>query len=872
MSTRLWQRVQDLFDQVLERPPGERAAFLDAACGGDAELRQAVDDLLAADQDDGTLLPAGATGHLLDALNEETVRPWLGRRLGSYRVVDILGQGGMGAVFLAERSDAEFEMQVAIKVLPLWMSNPDNLQRFRRERQILARLEHPHIAHLVDGGTTQEGQPFLVMEYVQGCTLTEHCEAEALDLRLRVDLLRTVCSAVSYAHQQLVVHRDLKSSNILVTADGAPKLLDFGIAKLLDPDDDVEVGQPTATEARRLTPDYASPEQLAGKPLTTATDVYSLGILLFEVLTGRRPFARRGSSWSGLESKLEHQEAPLMSDGLQEASGAPSLPWRRQLAGDLDTIVAKALRSDPAQRYGSVHELAEDLRRYLDGLPVKARPAGWLYRTGKLLRRHALVAGIAVAGAVLVSGFSVVTFLQARQLEVERDLARTEQARAERVTRLLLDSFEQADPSNSGGESVTARQILDAGARQASVELRQQPRLAATMLHTIGQVQARLGLFDAAREQLDGALKQRRGLFGPEHPDVADTQHEWAFLQLQTGQLDEAEEAVRQVIALRGGEDVELADSLHLLAEIRRTQGERQDAIDLHRQALDVQRQALGAAHPDYVAGLTQLAEALRLHGSSDEAETHYQEALDLQQQLYDGDHPVTASILGNLARLREKEGDLDGAVAHARGALEMNRRLYDGEHPSVAASLSRLAGIERLRGEPEQALRHHQEALVMLEGQLGPVHPRLAPLLHNIALLYHRDLHQPQDAVPLYRRAIDTLRSRVGEEHISLAFFRVGLGSSLSQIGQHAEAEAALRQALRHFSRLSRGGAEGRNAAVAKSELAAALLRQGRLEESAELAIASHAVLLDKVGPDHRFTQRATEVVQALQEQGAIP
>lgn len=886
MTTELWQRAQIVFDQALDTPAAGRTSFLDVACAGDSRLRRAVDDLLAADRDDGTLLSGGAAVDLMDALEEQSTRPWMGRDLGSYRVIDILGRGGMGAVFLAERCDAEFEMRVAIKVLPLWMSSPDNLRRFRRERQILALLEHPNIARLVDGGTTDEGQPFLAMEYVEGRCLTDYCDAEGLDLRQRIALLRTVCAAVSYAHQRLVVHRDLKSSNIMVTHDGVAKLLDFGIAKLLDPAGNSGLGQPTVTEERRLTPDYASPEQLSGKPLTTATDVYSLGVLCFEVLTGSRPFSWQGSSWSQIEATLQHRRPPLMSARVGEATvdgaaGASTIAGlrrtragalQRALSGDLDNIIGKALRTDPAERYGTVHELAEDLGRFLDGLPVEARPAGWWYRTGKWLRRHAIAATIAVAAVLTVSGFAVVTYLQARQLEVERDAARREQARAEQVSQLLLDSFEQADPSTSRGEMVTAREILDNGARRVGVELRQQPGLAATMRNTIGKVQARLGLYEEAQRQLGRALEQRRTLFGDDHPRVAESLHEWGFLQLKQGELETAEATLRQALAIRETAQtrVEYAETLHLLAEVRRSLGARQEAIDLHSEALELQRLALGEEHPGYVEGLTLLARGLRLHGSGDRAESLYRRALEIQGRLYPGDHPVTAAILGNLARLQEQRQDLDGAAASSDAALQMNLRLYDGRHPRIASSLSNLAGIERLRGKPKEALEHHHRALAMLQDLLGPEHPRLAGLLYNLALTHHRDLGRPQEAEALYRQAIEILRNGVGDDHVSLGFFRVGLGSALGELGRHREAEEQLRQALDLFSRLSRGGAEGRNAAMAKSELATLFLRQGRVQEAEDLLLPSYRVLKETLGEDHRVTLRAAEALAELQERTA--
>ncbi len=888
MKTGDWRRAKEIFEDVLDVPPAERPAVLDRLCGAEKALREAVEGLLDADGEP-TMFSESAAEDLLLALEEEHSQPWKGRLLGAYRVLEKIGQGGMGTVFLAERSDSEFEKRVAIKVMPLWMTGGGSSRRFRRERQILALLEHSNIARLLDGGTTEEGQPYLVMEYVEGLPLTCFCDQERAGIRRRIELLREVCEAVSYAHQNLVVHRDLKSNNILVTAEGEPKLLDFGIAKLLDSSEALDEPGATATLDRRMTPEYASPEQLAGRPLTTATDVYSLGVLLYELLTGARPFSWRDRSLAEIQETLHRREptlpsiavARLASPGEDSSSASEVARLRRatprqlerQLAGDLDNIVRKALRPEPGERYASVAALADDLGRYLEGLPVLARPAGWTYRAGKFLRRHALASAVAAVGASLVSGFAVVTYLQAAALKVERDAARFEQERSDQVVRLLLESFELADPAVHRGEQVTAREILDNSARRIPEELADQPELAATMSHTVGKVQVRLGLYDQARPLLQQALHQRIELFGADHPLVAESWHEWGSLLYHQDELEEAEEALRRAVELRRllGLGTERARSQHRLADVRSALGDREDAVRLHREALATQERILGEAHPETVDGMNRLAHALRMHGFREEAEELYRRALGAQEELHSGDDLTTAGILMEIARLEEAK-DVDQASETGYRALSMYGRLYEGRHWRVASGLNTVAGIERVRGNPEQALELYRQALDLQRELLGPGHRRLAPIYFNLAQVHHRDLGEAEIAEGYYRRAIEISRTTVGHEHVGMGFFQVGLGGALGELGKFAEAEAVLRQAFDLFSKLSRAGAEGRNAAMARCELGGVLLAAGRLQESEKHLLAGLPVLEETLGAEHRVTLRARRSLDELYRRTGRP
>ncbi|MCG8455580.1 MAG: serine/threonine protein kinase, partial [Holophagales bacterium] len=508
-----------IFSRALELPPAEWPAFLDQACAGRPGLRRVVEELLDLATDSWDALFDGASAHQHGWLEEAegTLRTDLpGQRLGPYRLLRELGRGGMGVVFLAERADGEFDQRVALKVVQLGAS-AGRLSRFRRERQILANLDDPRIARLLDGGVTVEGLPFLVMEYVAGQPIDRYCEARRLGLRRRLGLFLDVCHAVSAAHRQLVVHRDLKPSNILVTDEGTVKLLDFGIAKLLDPEGGAEA---TAEWTRAMTPSYASPEQFLGRPITVASDIYQLGLLLYRLLSGRLPYDV-GTGGASRAERLICEVAPpkpsaasreLVRSGAPESGAFPVVDpsglaaWSRALRGDLDNIAGKALAKAPADRYGSVDALIDDIERHLDGRPVAARQPTLGYLAGKLVSRHRRAVAAACGVLVVVAGLVLSYTLQLRQ---ERDRAEdarlaAERARdeAEALSSSLVDLFALADPERDEGDPVDAMELLERSVERVRDDLVKHPLAAARLLLTIGEIYTKLDRLETAAELL----------------------------------------------------------------------------------------------------------------------------------------------------------------------------------------------------------------------------------------------------------------------------------------------------------------------------------------------------------------------------------
>jgi serine/threonine-protein kinase len=554
MTGERWSRVEAVFAEAVALPPSRREASLSRACGGDLELRREVESLLAADEqaEDFLARPAlSAPAHEAASL--------VGHTVGRYRLEEKLGEGGQGTVYLAARADEVYQQKVAVKVLDHGADRADLIARFRAERQILASLDHPGIARLLDGGATEDGRPYLVMEYIEGVPLDRYCDEHRLGLDRRIDLFRQVCASVEYAHQNLVVHRDLKPSNILVGPDGVPRLLDFGIAKLLQGAAHPGAVEATRTGQRLMTPQYASPEQIEGQIITTASDVYSLGVLLYLLLTGRLPYRLRPSEGDSVERAVVEQlpERPSTAvDGptlqaLSEARGLRPRQLRRSLRGDLDTILLTALRKEPQRRYPSVSRFADDLRRYREGQPVLARPDSVGYRVRRFVGRHPV--GVTAAGVCLavVVGLAATMTVQAVRLAHQRDEIRTERDKAQQVRAFLEEVFSGSDPSESRGETVTAREILDKGASRVMGKLAGQPDTQAALALAIGKVYLSLGLPDRAQPLLAQSLAQRLELHGERHVDVADSLMALSVLDQNEGDFAAAEERQRRALHIQ---------------------------------------------------------------------------------------------------------------------------------------------------------------------------------------------------------------------------------------------------------------------------------------------------------------------------------
>lgn len=676
MTAERWQQIQSILDAAADVPAAERGTFLERSCGDDRELRREVEELLELDGEVDEFLAAPA----VPGLRQDPEVRGLGRRIGPYRLVELLGRGGMGTVYRAVRED-DFEKQVALKLVQRGGESETALRRFDAERQILANLEHPAIAQLLDGGTDDEGRPYLVMEHVDGVPIDRYAEEQSLGVDARIELFLAVCGAVALAHRNLVVHRDLKPDNILVTAEGTPKLLDFGIAKLLAPDP-ADRSRLTRADERPMTPRYASPEQVRGEPITTASDVYSLGLLLFGLLAGRLPCGLDEASAIDLPRRICEVEAER-----------PSAAAERRLSSDLDAIVLKALRKEPGERYASVAELATDLRRYLRGRPVRARRGTALYLAGKFVRRNVRPLLAAAALLLLATGFSI---YELRRLDAER-------LRAEKTAEFLKGLVNAADPDVLGGALVTPGAILDQH-REQLTDLREEPELYVELAGTLGQIYHKLGRFDEAGQLLGDALDVYRELHPGDDPETAWRINNLAMIHLEQGDWPAAEGLFRDALAMRRrlgqGETAEIVTNLNNLATVLLYRGAYEEAEALYRRGLEIRVDAHGRDSLYVSYSLRSLGALHHAAGDFEKAEPLLLEALEIRRREYGPEDRRVASVLRLLGDVAAGAGETWRAEEYYHQALGIQRRRLGHEHVEVAVSERQLAALLLAEGE----------------------------------------------------------------------------------------------------------------------------------------------------------------------------
>ena len=832
-STYRWDDADRLFDEALEQPPAERERWLAERCAGNSALHRQVEALLRADELAGRFLEVDGLRLAVPLMDEPDTESAAGGEIGPYRLVRELARGGMGVVYLAERADGQFEQRVALKLIKRGMDSDEIHRRFLAERQILARLSHPHIARLLDGGVSAAGQPYFAIEYIDGTSILEHCEARGLGVEDRLRLFLDVCDAVRYAHRSLVVHRDLKPSNILVTADGQVKLLDFGIAKLLGDGPDVGPGL-TETGMRVMTPEYAAPEQVSGAPVTTATDVYALGAVLYELLSGQR--AHRLDSRTPIEvARVVCEVDPAPPSGV--AAGA----LHQRLRGDLDTITLAALQKKPERRYPTVERLAEDVRRHLDGRPVSARPDTWRYRATKFVGRHRIGVAAAVAIAFsLVAGLSG-TVWQAR-VAAERARLATEEAEKERAVReFLVRLFSAASPRQSLGEDLTVRELLDRGRRDLDTALTAQPVVRARLLTAVAGVYAGIGQSPRADSLFAQAVTLTRTLPGDVDADLATALTGWAGNLMVQSHFDSAEALLREAVERlrrRDPDDPRIAGPLGSLGRVYTFTHRRAEAAATLREVLAIHLRHDGPGSPQVANALDDLGYELLRQGNLAGADSAVGSALATWRRLLEPHHPSLLWTLSNLSAVRLAQGDTAEAERMLREVIAGQERLYPEGHSELAHSLGwlgmqlaaggRYAAVDSLiapamdthrkllgrdnshvamlvelladahyhLGDLEAAERDQREVVGIWRRAIGPEQRHTLSMLDRLAS-YVREQGQYEEAEQLAAEALAGRRKLLGDSHTDVALSLWTLGNLKRFRGGHAEAERLLREAL---------------------------------------------------------------------------
>ena len=740
---------------------------------------------------------------------------------GKYKLLEELGSGGMGVVYMAEQVEP-MQRRVALKIIKLGMDTRQVVTRFETERQALAVMDHPNIAKVFDAGVTETGRPYFVMELARGIPITDYCDKHKLPTQERLQLLIGVCQAVQHAHQKGVIHRDLKPSNILVVIQDdrpIPKIIDFGIAKATDH----RLAQRTLfTEQGQLmgTPEYMSPEQaeMSGLDVDTRTDIYSLGVILYELLVGALPFDAqklRSAGFGEIQRIIRETEPPKASTRLStlketkaeiaKMRGTDPGSLVKLLRGDLDWITMKAMAKDRTHRYSSASELAAEIERHLRHEPVSAGPPSSVYRIRKYIRRHKL--GVAAAGVMMLAvliGTAGTTIGLLRAVRAEKK-AIEEAATAKRVSDFLVDLFNVSDPSEARGNTITAREILDRGAKKVEVELVGQPAIQARLMDTMGKVFQSLGLFDQALPLMQSALQSRRSRLGDDNLEAAESMSHTGLLLVAKGDYAGAQPLLEEALAVRRkfleGDHAEVAASMSSLGELEYLKGDYAKAEEFFRESLAIRRKALGQEHLETSNSLNDLAMTLKQLGEFDRAEPMYRESLAIRRRLLGSDHPAIAQSLNNLGMfLYElflgKKNDGQEAERLFREALVINRKILGGGHPEVATNLNNLALLLREKGDLDQAESLFREIIEIDRKNLGDYHPYVAGDMRSLAtVLMKKGDHQAAEGY--LRQGLAIQRKTFPEKNWQIATTKLLIGSCVVGQKRYREAESLLLEAF---------------------------------------------------------------------------
>ncbi|MEZ4694989.1 MAG: tetratricopeptide repeat protein [Rhodothermales bacterium] len=923
-----WVNVERIFTAALDLDGPERAAFLKSECNNDYDLLRRVENLLAAH---------AATG-VVDRLQSEISRPLMsafsrspseGQRVGPYLIRSLLGRGGMGNVYLAERSDGQFEQQVALKLIREGINSESVRARFRLERQLLAKLQHPNITRLLDGGIDDNGRPYFAMEVVEGERLDDYADKLKLTVEKRLALFTQVCDAVQYAHSNLVVHRDLKPGNILVReVDGAPRvlLMDFGIATLLEGDTSAS-GSGTITRA--MTPEYASPEQIRGDPVTTRTDVYSLGVILYELLSGFRPYDVRGLSPADVERTIcesvpqspstavltgtSQVERDKEVTSASERRGTVPDSLARRLEGDLDTIVMKALAKEPERRYASAEAFLADIKRHLAGLPVEARPDTIRYRVSKFARRHKFGVAAATLICIAIAGGIGGVVWQANRAAHERDKAIVEARKAEASLSLLIDMFEQADPGANAGRDLTAREVLDSAAERVAL-MQNSSTIKPVLLDAIARVNGNLGLYENASTLFEqalaadsaanggtlalpatlahfGELRYREGrsdeadsllqtaitLLRRDNPDrsrdLALALHVRAMSLRMMGRIDEAESAAEESLEMLRrdprSDSIDVGAAVYVLATLQHDRGNYKEGERLFRRAIALYRTDSTRVDPNAADAAVSLGQYLQFSGKFDEAAEYLQEALEVREKLYGPRHPQTVMARGSLASLYFQIGRTADSEALLLQVLEAGSSNPDvPEAPIVDAR--HVLGMIRFGQE------RYAESAILLEGvvdsyrkMFGDDSAILVAVRNHLGRAYLRD-GRPSDSRSTFERSEALARKLFGDDHPYVAEAIRGLAAVDREQRDFESARVRYNEALRILEKNMSPDNEG--IALARQDLGSLLVQLGRAEDAQPMLEQSLEVLKQRYPPEHHFVLNGESyLAEALAANGEV-
>lgn len=834
-----WERLQALFHASVERPRAEWREFLDAEAPGDAELVDRVMDMLIADERSSSVLDRESL-HLANDLFD-TSGGAIGRRIGPYRIVSPLGEGGMGVVYLAQRDD--LGSQAAVKVLrDAWVS-PSRRERFAAEQRLLAQLNHPSIARLYDAGTLDDGTPWIVMEHVEGVPITQACLDRGLGLRERLGTFRTVCEAVVHAHQHLVVHRDVKPSNILVTADGTVKLLDFGIAKQLEQLSD---GDRTQTGLQLMTPAYAAPEQVRGDPVGVYTDVYALGVVLYELLSGKLPHATGKRAPGELERAILEVEPERVSVAAR-ADGTAAVDAGQATWHDLDVLCAKAMHKEPGRRYASVDALIRDIDHLLAGEPLDAQPDSFRYRASRFVRRNRRLVGATAGVLVVVAALNV---FYAVRLTRARDLAVAEAERTGRIQRFVTQLFQGGDQAAGPAESLRVVTLVDRGVQEAR-SLTSEPVIQAELFQTLGSIYQKLGKLERADTLLRDALERRTAVVGDTSAEVGSSLVALGLLRTDQAQYAVAESLARAGLAISSATlpqgHPQRTEATEALGRILSEKGDYDAAIQVLQDAVQQRSATSGQESAEFASSVYELANANFYAGHHDVSDSLNRLVLGIHRRTYGERHPSVSDDLINLGAGQFERANYPEAERFYREALDITLGHYGRDHYKTASNLTMVGRSLVMQRKWDEATQILNQALAIRERVYGPVHPAVASTVNELGSVALQNSRYPE-AEAAYSRMIGIYTNVYSGKHYLIGIARSNLASTLMARGDNRGAEALFRQAIAMFEQTL--PATNTNIGITRIKLGRSILRQGRFAEAEVQSRAGYEQLAPQINP----------------------
>jgi len=808
MNTERWEKIGIIFDEALKLGEPERSDFIKSACGDDIEMMNEVKSLIQADFD----VPSVLKAQVADAVNIRSQINYEGKIIGNYKVIKQIAEGGMGSVFLAERADGQFEQKVALKIIKPGMNSNEIIKRFLSERQILARLQHPNIAKLLDGGLTDDNLPYFTMEYVEGEPIDEYCDKNNLTVEERLKIFITVCSAIQYAHHNLVIHRDIKPSNIMIKKDGTVKLLDFGIAKVLSEDTLNEGENLTQTGLHVMTPEYASPEQIKSEHITTSTDIYSLGLVLYELLTGEKVHKIKNYSPLEMEKAICYTQPQKPSSTIKSVQTKDKLKadqisikrntlpdkLKKKLSGDLDNICLTALRKEPENRYSSVELFRQDIENFLQERPVTARQSTINYRTKKFVLRHK----VAVVSTLLIFLIiaSLTTFYTI-QLKQERDAAQAEADKANEVSGFLKNIFKVSDPYNARGDTITARELLDKGAEKINRSLSNQPEVKAELLDLIGQVYLNMGMYNKADSLIKKGLAIREK-YDKTGTDIENSLNSLSNVYLFKGEYSKAAALLKRAVSLHESlsqkDDSAYTSTLSNLAWTYYATGKYLKSDSTYIFLINILKNKYGIKNEFMLTQMNNLALNYHEEGKYEKSDSLFQITLNREKIVYGNKpHPELSTTMYNYGELLRDKGNFPRAEKMFKSALAMDLKLHGPVNPDVAYSTQGLASFYLAEGHYNEAHKLFRRALEIREKLLGKNHPDVAYAIYNVGLVYCDE--QKYDSSKTYFEKSLTMHKKLnGPSHKSVGICLNMLGFVNSKIGNYKLAERQTRQSMK--------------------------------------------------------------------------